>query len=141
MDRIIVELKVVKLKTSLKTLSLYDLQSYHNGIETTGTYRIMETTEKNKLLKQILWDYNVPVEEIESVLKGKRKLAGHYNREMLFLKIIESYSWFTVIQLFTPNEIHHLLTPQLISKLRSPSLRRKYEFVRNRLQEIIRVAG
>ncbi|MGV8090529.1 MAG: hypothetical protein AB2L24_01510 [Mangrovibacterium sp.] len=101
----------------------------------------MEPTEKNKLLKQILWDYNIPVEEIEAVLKGEKKLAGHYTREMLFQKIIESYPWFTVIQLFTPNEIKNLLTPQIISKLRSPSLRRKYEFVKKRLQEVIPITG
>jgi len=99
----------------------------------------METTEKNKLLNQILWDYKISTEDIEAVLKGKKKLAGHYTREMLFQKMIESYSWFTIIQLFTPNEIQYLLTSQVISKLRSPSLRQKYEFVQNRLSQIIPV--
>ena len=99
----------------------------------------METTDKNKLLNQIIWDYNISTEDIEAVLKGKKKLAGHYTREMLFQKMIESYSWFTIIQLFTPNEIQYLLTSQVISKLRSPSLRQKYEFVQNRLSQIIPV--
>jgi hypothetical protein len=97
----------------------------------------MEATEKNKLLNQILWDYNISPEDIEAVLKGKKKFAGHYSREMLFQKLIESYSWFTIIQLFTPNEIQNLLTSQVISKLRSPSLRQKYEFVQKRLHQII----
>jgi hypothetical protein len=101
----------------------------------------MNTSETQKLLKQILWDYNIPLEEIEAVLKGEKKTAGHYTREMLFLKIIESYPWFTIIQLFTPNEIKYLLTSQTISKLRSPSLRQKYEFVQKRLQQIIPVTG
>lgn len=101
----------------------------------------METKEKNKLLNQILWDYNIPIEDIEAVLKGKKKLAGHYTREMLFQRMLESYSWFTIIQLFTPIEIQYLLTNQAISKLRSPSLRQKYEFVQKRLHQIIPVAG
>lgn len=100
----------------------------------------METTDKNKILNQILWDYNISIVDIEAVLKGKKKLAGHYTREMLFQKMIESYSWFTIIQLFTPNEIQYLLTSQVISKLRSPSLRQKYEFVQKRLHQIIPVA-
>ncbi len=101
----------------------------------------METAEKNKLFKQILWDYNIPFEEIEDVIHGKKNLAGHYTREMLFQKIIESYPWFTILQLFTPNEIQVLLTNQTISKLRSPALRKKYEFVQKRLQQIIPVTG
>ena len=101
----------------------------------------METTEKKKLLNQILWDYNIPTEDIEAVLKGERKRAGHFTREMLFQRILESYSWFTIIQLFTPIEIQYLLTSQVISKLRSPSLRQKYEFVQKRLHQIIPVAG
>lgn len=99
----------------------------------------MDTSEKNKLFKQILWDYDIPPKEIEAVLKGEKRLAGHYSREMIFQKIIESYSWFTIIQLFSPNEIQVLLTNQIISKLRSPSLRQKYEFVQKRLSQIIPV--
>jgi len=101
----------------------------------------METLERKKLLNQIIWDYNIPEEDIEAVLRGEKKTASHFNREMLFLKIIESYPWFTVIQLFNPGEIKYLLTNQAINKLRSPSLRQKYEFVQKRLQQIIPAAG
>ena len=101
----------------------------------------METQEKDKILKQILWDYHIPSEEIVAVFKGEKNLAGHYSRQMLFQKMIESYSWFTIIQMFTPNEIQALLTNQTISKLRSPSLRKKYEFVQKRLYQIIQVTG
>lgn len=101
----------------------------------------METTEKNRLFGQILWDYNISANDIESVLKGEKKLAGHYTREMLFQKMIESYSWFTILKLFSPQEVYQLLTRETISKLRSPQLRLKYEFVRKRLQQIISAAG
>jgi hypothetical protein len=101
----------------------------------------MNQGERQKLLNQILWDYEIPIEDIDAVLMGKKKFAGHYTREMLFQKMIESYSWFTILQLFTPNEIQFLLTSQAIGKLRSPSLRKKYEFVKKRLHEIILVAG
>jgi len=101
----------------------------------------MDSTEKNQILNQILWDYNIPTEDVEAVIMGKKKLAGHYTREMLFQKMLESYSWFTIIQLFSPTDIQYLLTSQVISKLRSPSLRQKYEFVQKRLQQIIPVTG
>lgn len=101
----------------------------------------METAERNTILKQILWDYSISAEEIDAVLRGEMKQAGHYNQDMIFVKILESYSWFTILQLFSPDQIKSLLTTQVISKLRSPSLRRKYEFVRKRLQQIVPVAG
>jgi len=101
----------------------------------------MDTAEKNKLLKQILWDYDIHPNEIEAVLKGEKIRAGHYTKEMLFQKIVETYPWFTIIQLFTTNEIQVLLTSHTISKLRTPALRKNYEFVKKRLQQVIPVAG
>lgn len=101
----------------------------------------METAERNTILNQILWDYKISAEDIDAVLSGEMKQAGHYNQDMIFLKILESYSWFTILQLFSPNQIKYLLTSQVISKLRSPSLRCKYEFVQKRLQQIISAAG
>ncbi|HCW77452.1 MAG TPA: hypothetical protein DHU63_13075 [Candidatus Marinimicrobia bacterium] len=101
----------------------------------------MKPEEKDKLLKQILWDYNISAEDIEALLKGEKKMVGHYTREMLFQKMIESYSWFTIVQFFPTDEIQALLTNQTINSLRSPSLRKKYEFVQKRLHQIIPVAG
>lgn len=101
----------------------------------------METEKRNTLLKQILWDYAISVEDIEAVLQGDKNQAGHYNQEMIFLKILESYPWYIILQLFSPIQIKNLLTNQVIKKLRSPSLRIKYEFVQQRLQQIIPTAG
>ena len=101
----------------------------------------MEQADRNILLRQILWDYNISVNDIEKVLQSKKKYAGHYNREKIFLKIIESYSWFTILQLFSPYEIKELLTENLTGKLRSQSLRQKYEFVRKRLYQTLPSAG
>ena len=40
----------------------------------------MKPEEKDKLLKQILWDYNISAEDIEALLKGEKKMVGHYTR-------------------------------------------------------------
>jgi hypothetical protein len=100
----------------------------------------MDTQEKKKLLEQIMWDYNIPPDEVEAVLNGDAPFAGHYSREMLFRKILESYSWFTVMQLIPPEEIKKLLDTGIIKKLRATSLQKQYEFIRQRLQEVIPLA-
>lgn len=101
----------------------------------------MDHLEKRRLFRQILWDYNIPVEEIEAVFDGRKAMAGHYTRNMLFRKILETYPWFTIIQLFTPTQIQAFLTDDMIETLRIPSLRKQYEFVRKRLREVISPAG
>jgi hypothetical protein len=97
--------------------------------------------EKFILLKQINWDYNIQTEDIEAVFDGRRQSAGPFTKESIFKRIIESYSWFTVLKIYSPLEIKKLLTSQIINSLRTPSLRKKYEIVRERLQEIIPAAG
>ena len=101
----------------------------------------MDPLERKNILHQLMWDYNIPSENIDDVIKGKKISAGHYTREMIFQKMIESYPWFTILQLYTPAEIKTLLTSKTITKLRSPSLRLKYEFVQQRLQEVIPITG
>ncbi len=101
----------------------------------------MNEIEKKKLLEQITWDYDISIEDVYAVIKGEKEKAGHYSRETLFQKMIESYSWFTILQFFSPNEIKHLLSNRTISKLRSNSLKQKYEFVQKRLQQIVPYSG
>ena len=46
----------------------------------------METKERIKILNQILWDYTISVEDVDAVLRGDIKQAGHYNQEMIFFE-------------------------------------------------------
>jgi len=101
----------------------------------------MDKADRIKIFKQITWDYNISPEEAEAILKGDKISSGHYTQETLFIRLLESYSWFTLLQIFTAEEIKLLLTSQVTGKLRSPELRKKYEFVRKRLQQIIPAAG
>ncbi len=103
--------------------------------------RRVDKSERNVKFNQILWDYNIPEGDIEAVFRGQIPLAGHYDRYMLFRKILETYPWFTILQLFTPAEIQELLTNEVIEKLRVPSLRKQYEFVKLRLQEVVPITG
>lgn len=84
-----------------------------------------------------MWDYNISPEEVNKLVKGETKFAGHYDIDNLFRKMLESFPWFTIIKLFEINTIKGLLTDQMINKLRTPSLRKKYFYVKKRLQEII----
>lgn len=93
--------------------------------------------EKIKLMKGLMWDYNIPPEHCLEVLEGARKNAGHYNEATLFRKLIESYRWFTVLKILSIERIAVLLTEDIVKSLRFKSIRTNYEFIRERLSKPI----
>jgi hypothetical protein len=101
----------------------------------------MKLEERHILFRQIMWDYNISPVDIDAVLQGKRETIGHYNKQAIFIKLLESFSWFTILQLFSPEELRELLSDDVVKKLRFKSLRIKYEFVQKRLQQLVPVAG
>jgi hypothetical protein len=93
------------------------------------------------LLRQLAWDYNIPAGDLLAVIQGRKESAGHYSQSKIFKKILESYSWFTVLQLFTPAQVKELLTDDLVKSLRMPSLQQKYAYIQKRLRETLPVTG
>ncbi len=91
--------------------------------------------EKLKFMKGIMWDYNIPPGHCLEVLEGTRKNAGHYNEATLFRKLIESYPWFTILNLLPLERLLELMTDKTIQSLRFKSITTHYEFIRSRLQK------
>jgi hypothetical protein len=77
----------------------------------------MNNKERHKLFRQIMWDYNIAPEDVDAVLLGNKVTAGHYDKQTIFIKLLESFSWFTIVQLFSPEELRQLLTDDAIKKL------------------------
>jgi hypothetical protein len=92
-------------------------------------------------MRSLMWDYNIPPEHCLEVLEGKRKKAGHYTEAPLFRKVLQSYSWFTILSLIPPERILELLTDKTIQSLRFKSLITRYEFIRSRLQRSLPASG
>jgi hypothetical protein len=93
------------------------------------------------IYRQIMWDYPISKTDIEQLLSGEIEHAGHYNRNSLFLKMLQSLPWFTLLETLGQDNIQELLSDELIAKLKSESMRKKYNYVKQRLREIISVAG
>ena len=91
--------------------------------------------ERLSLLRSLMWDYNIAPEHCLEVLEGKREKAGHYTEATLFRKLLESYSWFTILSIIPSERILQLLTNKTIQSLRFKSLKKRYEFIRSRLQK------
>ncbi|MDP1620917.1 MAG: hypothetical protein Q8M08_01125 [Bacteroidales bacterium] len=97
--------------------------------------------ERLDLMRSLMWDYNIAPEQCLEVLEGKREKAGHYTEATLFRKLLESFSWFTILKIIPPERILQLLTDKTIQSLRFKSLTTRYEFIRSRLQESLSASG
>ena len=93
--------------------------------------------ERLSLMRSLMWDYNIEPEHCLEVLEGKREKAGHYTEETLFRKLLESYSWFTILTIIPTDRILILLTDSTIKSLRFKSLTSRYEFIRSRLRKAL----
>ena len=87
-----------------------------------------------------MWDNSLSPDDIEALLQGMNEKIGRYDKNAVFIKLLESFSWFTILQLFSPEELRNLLSDDVVKRLRFKSLKTKYEFVQKRLQSLVPVA-
>jgi len=97
----------------------------------------MNRQQRHKILKSLMWDYQIPAGDLEMLLDGKIDKAGHYTRETLFAKMLSGLPWYTVIQLVTAEGAKQLLTDDVIKSLWPESIQIKYRYVKKRLQEAL----
>jgi hypothetical protein len=97
--------------------------------------------DRLNFMRSLMWDYNIPPEDCLEVLEGKREKAGHYTEATLFLKLLESYRWFTILKIIPPERILDLLSDNVISSLRFKSLSENYAFIRKELRRALQVTG
>jgi hypothetical protein len=101
----------------------------------------LNRVEKGNLLARLMWDYQIPGEHVLDLLEGNRETAGHYTVETIFRKLLESYSWYTILAILGPERVLQLLTDRTIASLRFKSLSQRYEFIRTRLQKALQPPG
>lgn len=62
------------------------------------------TKEKEKILKQCLWDMNITAEEFLAIIEGKSK--RHWpEREFCVARLLESVNWFDIVKIIEPAKL------------------------------------
>ena len=87
-----------------------------------------------------MWDYDISPEEVDKLIKGEAKFAGQYDINSLFIKMLNNFPYFIILQIFDIITIKKLLTDKIIIKLRFKEAQKKYKYVKKRLYEIIPTA-
>ncbi len=88
--------------------------------------------EIKQLIAQVLWDVNIPPEEAISIIADKKRGEA---RSRLIVKLLKSYNWYTLLEIFTIEEIIQILNDsKIIDSLWPDSLKEKYINARKILQ-------
>lgn len=97
----------------------------------------MTSRNKDMYYKRLMWDYNIPAEDVRAVLLGEKEKAGHYDAHGLFKKAVESFSWYTVMDIIPLARIKDLLSEFDLTTLRDKKLTERYVYIKNKLDELI----
>jgi len=96
---------------------------------------MLSKEEINKKMKAAFWDYAVDPYNIFLIALGKKMGNRFFSKEKILVRLIERLSWYEIIDLFGKEFLAKNLNPSIISKIRNPEIRNKYEFIRRVLQE------
>jgi len=86
----------------------------------------MSNSDKKITLRRLFWDYEVSEEEFQDILKGKISRAGHLDKETLYVRILTSLDWYSILDLVGTQHLQELLSESVLSRIYSKDLRRKY---------------
>ena len=99
-----------------------------------------DSNDKKIMLKNLIWDYDFEPDDLQELLNGSKNSIGHYSKEMIFQKLLESYSWFTLLSIFPPEQMLKILNSLNLNKLRTKSLVKNYEYIKSRLHQSLQSA-
>ena len=88
----------------------------------------MEQEEVKKYLKQAFWDRAVDTELLNRVLQKKIASFEGITLEKIYLRLLESYSWYTILDILSPECIDEILAEEIVSKIWNKPLQLKYKY-------------
>ncbi len=94
----------------------------------------MQSSETAQQLAKAFWDVSVDPDDLNKLLTGESEKVGHITRERLYRRLMETFSWYQVLEIVPGDQIKNMLDEKTISKLRNKTLQKRYET----LAEILR---
>ena len=78
-------------------------------------------------LDRAFWDVKHDPEALYLLLMGQKTQDGGMDRDRLFRRLLETYNWYTLLDMVPPNALPDLLSPKVTGSLRNASLRERYD--------------
>jgi hypothetical protein len=85
-------------------------------------------------IQSAFWDYNIDPSKLYLILLDKNPSIGSLTKEKILLRLIETLSWYEILDLLGKDYLRKNLTKDITNKIRNSVLRERYEYVRRILQ-------
>lgn len=80
-------------------------------------------------LKQAYWDSNYNPDDLYELLNSNIEEIKDLTKEKLYIRLLETYSWYSILEIIPQEKINELSNTIIFSKLRNNTLRKRYEFI------------
>ena len=85
-------------------------------------------------LRPLLWDLNLSLEEASLLIFGKSDSIKGVTTQDLYLKLLMSYSWYKLIDIFGIEFLKkNMIEVIVLNRLFPPELKKRYMYVRSTL--------
>jgi len=102
----------------------------------------MEKTEIKKYLKRAFWDVNYSGDQLYAILWNGGEAEGFMTRQRIYIRLLETYSWYKIMELVPQEQWMALTAPSILEKLRIEQLKNRYQHVAKLLRaDSVSVAG
>ncbi len=99
----------------------------------------MEQQERNRLLKQIMWDYNIPVDDVEALLSGKKAKLVIIVLKHFLKRCLNHIPGTLFCRFLLLKKINRLLSDDIIRGLEVPHLRRNMDSLKKDYRKLYQI--
>ena len=89
----------------------------------------MSREEVNKILRSVVWDYNIEPYELYMIALEQCSEKGFLSKENILLRFIQRLSWYEIQSLFTLDYLKNNLTPLILKRIRNKQIKHRYELI------------
>lgn len=87
--------------------------------------------DSHDYFKSISWDINLSEKETEELFSGKKNVIRGITTENIYVKLLSSYNWYTILKIADKEKLREMLTDDTIKKIKSKTLREKYFYAKS----------
>lgn len=87
---------------------------------------MLPPAEIKRYLSKAFWDVDIDPGKLYHLLTGQVNQVDHITKERLFRRLMETYSWYQILEIVPADQLNSLLDDQLIGTLRTKTLQKRY---------------
>lgn len=104
--------------------------------------QMFDDTVRIEHIRRVLWDIEVDSYAVLQALDGRAPIPGRLEMATLYAKLLNSYSWHTLLRIIPAERLKEALGDDVLRRLWPVSLRSRYEYARELLsRQSVSTAG